>query len=94
MCGQQVWVYGTGQWIEGTMCAYRARHILFRATGSDDVRQVLRHLVSVSQPRDCGAMDPPTGDLGIEWWLKVDPTVWANAWGVSASFPRPACLWE
>ena len=92
--GQQVWVYGGGMWTEGTMCAYRARHILFTPTGSQEVRMVLRHLVSVSQPPDCGAMRPPTHDLGIEWWLQVDPAVWANAWGVGDSIPRPACLWH
>ena len=55
---------------------------------------VPRHLLSVEQPRDCGAMVPPTGDAGVAAWLVRDASVFGNMHGVGAAVPRPAILWE
>ena len=56
--------------------------------------KVQRHCVALHEPADCGAAHPPTGQCGIQYWLIVNPLVFANVWGVGEAVARPRILWQ
>ena len=55
---------------------------------------VCQYRLALEQPRDCGALHPPTGLAGEAYWLRHDHQVFANVHGVGDRVPRPDMLWE
>ena len=94
--GERVWVFRGGEWNERVLTKWSGGYA-YVVPVHDLAAQptpTLPHFMAEHMPRDCGAQVPPQGLAGIQWWLAHDPTVFANVYGVSALFPRPAVLWE
>jgi hypothetical protein len=92
----RVWVYRGGEWTDGILArwSYSAGYAYVAPLhpSHGDARPTLPHFLALEQPHDCGALIPPQGLHGIEWWLQRDASVFANVPGVGASVPRPPIL--
>ena len=89
-----MWFFRNGEWRQGRLMAYERNVVLVEATQTVTLLKVPRHCVTLHMPADCGAPHPPTGQRGIEYWLVVNPLVFANVWGVGQAIPRPCILWQ
>jgi hypothetical protein len=81
--GCRVWWFRLGEWVEVTLMNWNRASKLsvdICEVGCDDIvhKGVKFRNLCVDKPVDCGAMRPPTGIIGIMYWLERDYTVFKN----------------
>ena len=79
--GQRMWWWCVGQWCEVVVRGRATRgnypKLPVCRVGREEEGMWLAGpaVLSLAMPEDCGRMLPPSGAKGVEFWQRVDPTI-------------------